>query len=98
MDYKTLGMKVDRLLRKMGTTVSISGNGVVIGKGAAINIANKQSVNGLMSTSEITLILGTKVTLEVGQLISVWNMTITSIEPISPDGVTVVAYTVKGSI
>lgn len=98
MNYKILGTKVEKLLRQMGTSVSITDISGAVGKAVAICTANKSAVNELMATSEIELIISTKFGLAVGQTVSVWNMTITSIEPIAPDGVTVIAYTVKGSL
>ena len=98
MKYKQLGINVEKILRQMGTVVSISQGGIVVGKGSAVCIKNKQSVTGMMATSEIELVINTKVNLVVGQIVSVWNMTITSIEPIAPDGVNVIAYTIKGSL
>lgn len=98
MTYKILAAKVEKILRQMGTTVSITESGVVVGKGVAVCTSNKQSTIGLISTSEMEIIISTKVGLKVGQIIGGWNMTISSVEPIAPDGVTVIAYTLKGSL
>lgn len=98
MKYKELGIKIEKILRQMGAQVSITQSGVVVGNGSAVCIKNKQAVTGLMSTSEIELVINTKVNLAVGQIVSGWNMTITSIEPIAPDGANIIAYTVKGSV